>query len=201
MFMADPQTRNRVKGARLLRFVLFLTILACVVWVMASAPWQARLRTNLVTYFLPTARAPLWAPPPMPTFEAFQSMFQFGDPPPVKGSADALITREVIVERLIFDLLVRLLPILLITGAVARIAGLNRKDITLHLTLPAGIGLATGFLASLSIFFFANGLLPTLLLLLSIAGLLTGAALGLNSFSRSNIEPQTALNRADQASR
>lgn len=175
-------------------------MLACVVWVMASAPWQASLRTNLVTYFLPPERAPLWAPPPLPTFEAFQGTFQFSDPIPVKGSADALITREIIVERFIFDLLVRLLPILLIAGAIARIAGLDRNDITLHLALPAGIGLAIGILASLSLFFFANGLFPPLLLLLGIAGLLTGAALGLNSFSRSDSEPQTALNRADQAS-
>lgn len=192
-------TPTSIKGARVLRFALLLTILACVVWVMASAPWQARLRTNLVTYLLPPERAPLWAPPPLPTFEAFHSMFQFSDPLPVKGSADALITREIIVERLIFDLLVRLLPILLITGAVARIAGLDRKDITLHVALPAGIGLATGFLASLSFFILANGPSPTLLLLLCIAGLLTGAALGLSSFNRGDIEPRITSDRAAQA--
>lgn len=178
-----------------LRIFFLLACVVCVAIATVNASWEGLLKSRDSTLILRLNNAPLWSPPPVPSYDAFEKVFSHGGGVPPRNGTGFTIERSLVIETLLFHLVVGFWLIALFCGAVYRLFRGSQRDLVLHIALPAAIGMALGCASSVGLWFIVGAWGPPLLLQLCFVGLMVGAVHGLKTFSRDDVDLQVAKER------
>ena len=132
---------------RALRRIFVLACLGCVGLVASNGRWEGRLTRVTHTWIVDLGRAPIWAPPPEPSYATFEKDFKASEGFPAEGTPGLTITRVLKTDWMAVDVLLYLWAVTLAAGLLYLATRRANRDLVLHLALSAGIGLSAAAVA------------------------------------------------------
>jgi hypothetical protein len=172
---------------KILHWLLVLSFAGIVFVVLYQGYWQAQLFTGETTFIINLAEAPLWVPPPVPTYATFQKTFQHSQSFPSDRASEFDIRRVLLVESTI---LLFLFYLWLITGTVSwlyRVSRGTERDIVLHVTQSAWVGLTAAALGCFVLWVLFGGWGPPAPVFFGSLGFVGGFIGGLLKFKRNEV--------------
>lgn len=169
---------------RALRTIWFALLAAVVLWLSSRAPWLAELHHGGCGYLLELGRAPVWNPPPEPSFARFAETFRQTLEFPRFATVADDVRVAVMGDHFCGELLLGCsLPCALCGLWYWAVRG-RRVDLVLHGALGVAVGVAAGAVGSIGLWFLLGGWGPPLLqfglsgfVLGGLTGVLRGASL------------------------
>jgi hypothetical protein len=171
-----------------LRWTFLLVCFGCVALVAWNGRWEGRLTRTNFTWIVDLGRAPIWLPPPEPTYGTFQKDFKESEGFPSEGTPGLTIKRVLKVDWMAVDLLLYLWPVSVIAGGLYLATRGTKRDLVLHIGLSAGIGLTGGALTCVGLWLLFGGWGPPAPEFFGGLGLAAGMLAGLVSY-RESLEP------------
>lgn len=169
---------------RLLRVAFLLACLACLAVVLVNGVWEGRLTRINHTWIVDLDRAPVWAPPEMPTYQRFATTFEGSDDFPAESMGGLAIERVLGIEEMALALLFHLWMLTVLAGLLYLLLRTGRRDLVLHLALFAGIGLTSSAVLCLGVWLAFGGWGPPAPTLFAALGLAVGLRAGFVSWRR-----------------
>lgn len=167
---------------RLLRGVFLVSCLGVMLCVAWKGRWEGRLVDGNQTWIVDLGTAPVWDPPPNPSYEQFQIVFTVSEGLPAKDTPGVTIRRKLKLDWMATDLLLYLWYATVANGLLYLALRRERTDRILHLGLWMGLGLTAGAAFSFGLWLIVGGWGPPLPWFFGIMGLLIGIIVGLRSF-------------------
>jgi hypothetical protein len=162
-----------------LRLLFFAAFSLCFYWTFAHADWEASLRIpgRGVTSLVALPQAPVWNPPPPPSYNRF--LKDFNDLPKQQPSG-ARIVRYQKVEWTLETGSLYLWGVTVATAILYRLARLvgGRRDVVLHIVARVAIALSVAAVACIVLWLIAGGWGPPMPLFFAFVGLAGGIVWG-----------------------
>lgn len=155
-------------------------------FIASNGRWEGRLVAGGVTWHLDLTNAPLWSPPPVPNYDAFQQHFSAAAELPFEGTPGLSIDRALKFDWMLVELLLLIWPISVVLGLLYRAVRGERRDLILHLALAVGVGLTCGAAACMGLWFIGGGWGPPLPAAFGGMALILSLVIGLLSYCLPN---------------
>lgn len=168
----------------ILRRVLVAVFVGAIGLVAWQGRWEGHLTRGNHTWIVDLGRAPIWSPPPTPTYAIFQSDVEGSKGFPAEETPGLVFKRILRIDWMVIDLLLFLWPATVVSGLVYLALRGERRDFLLHLGLCIGIGLSLGVVGCVGLWLLFGGWGPPAPELFGSLGLIGGIVGGPLSFER-----------------
>lgn len=182
----DAQRQARVRRGspwKASRLLLTLGCLACAIQFATQARWQAKLQHPSGAYLFQLPRAPLWDPPPFPTYAEFQRTFSgpLSAPRSFPPEPECTTVRVLSWKGMLFE---ALLWLWLTTAVVSIFYPWDRRDRMVRTAAFAFLGLTGGACATVSLWLIHGGWGPPMPHYFGLFGLSVGLTYALATMGR-----------------
>ncbi len=104
------------------------------------------------SWYIDLGRRPLWSPPALPGVEDFQANYGNSDTCPREIDDSVRFSRSLKLQWMLVDFLMFLWPVTLFCGLVYLLVRGKHRDLSLHISLFAGLGMTTGVLVCVQLY-------------------------------------------------
>jgi hypothetical protein len=145
LVLATARVRQGPSELLPLRIVFLITLAACVILATLFVDWTADLELGNSYWSTPLGTAPLWSPPPLPSYDKLREGWREGrlredTQPPPADTPGLILRREPDLHKMVGNLLVYMWFALLLSGIFYFVGRADKRDLLLH----CGVGIWCG---------------------------------------------------------